>query len=104
MQIPIDADHSNMVKFSDRYDPRYITVRDRLYECVKKAPEIIKNRLAIGAHHGELAISESLFMVPFFGNPDFVGRQDTLDQLEGLLSPKGDDQRRAALCGLGGVG
>jgi hypothetical protein len=43
-------------------------------------------------------------MVPFFRNPDFVGRKDTLDQLESLLRPEGDDQRRAALCGLGGIG
>ena len=49
--------------------------------------------------------SEPLFMVPFFRNPDFVGREDALDQLEDLLSPKGDDdQRRAALWGLGGIG
>jgi hypothetical protein len=41
MQIPIDADHSTMVKFSDNYDAHYITVRDRLYECVRKAPGII---------------------------------------------------------------
>jgi hypothetical protein len=46
MQIPIDADHSAMVKFSDNYDPHYIAVRDRLYECVKRAPGIITNRLA----------------------------------------------------------
>jgi hypothetical protein len=53
MQIPIDADHSTMVKFSDNYDPHYITVRDRLYECVKRAPGIIENRLARGASVGE---------------------------------------------------
>jgi hypothetical protein len=43
-------------------------------------------------------------MVPFRENQDFVGREDALDQLENLLSPKGDDQRRAALWGLGGIG
>jgi len=46
MQIPIDADHSNMVKFSDNNDRHYITVRDRLYECVRKAPRIIENHLS----------------------------------------------------------
>jgi len=46
MQIPIDADHSNMVKFSDNNDRHYITVRDRLYECVRKAPGIIENPLS----------------------------------------------------------
>jgi hypothetical protein len=45
-------------------------------------------------------------MVPFFRNPDFVGRKNTLDQLENLLTPKdaSDDQMRAALWGLGGIG
>jgi hypothetical protein len=43
-------------------------------------------------------------MVPFPENSDFIGRKDTLDQLENLLSPKGDIQRRAALWGLGGIG
>ena len=49
---------------------------------------------------------EPLFMMPFFENPDFVGRDDALDQLENLLNSKGpgDDQRRAALWGLGGIG
>jgi hypothetical protein len=119
MQIPIDADHSTMVKYSDNYDPHYITVRDRLYKCVKNAPALIESRLAREASLGEcmwifkinpqdtksaVGASEPLFMVPFFRNPDFVGRKDTLDQLESLLSPEGDDQRRAALCGLGGIG
>ena len=53
MQIPIDADHSNMVKYSDNHDPHYITVKVRLCECVKKAPSIIENRLARGASVGE---------------------------------------------------
>jgi hypothetical protein len=53
MQIPIDADHSTMVKFSGNCDPHYIAVRDRLYECVKKAPGIIENRLARAASVGE---------------------------------------------------
>ena len=47
---------------------------------------------------------EPLFITPFFENPDFVGRQDTLDQLDNLLSPDGDGQKRAALWGLGGIG
>jgi hypothetical protein len=53
-----------------------------------------------------VAVSEPLFILSFFRNPDFVGRKDTLDRLENLLSPEGasDDQRRAALWGLGGIG
>jgi hypothetical protein len=46
MQLGINADHSNMVKFTDRYDPNYTRVRDRLSECVKNAPSILEARLA----------------------------------------------------------
>jgi hypothetical protein len=52
-RLPSDADHSTMVKYCDNYDPHYITVRDRLCECVKKAPGIIQNRLARDASLGE---------------------------------------------------
>ena len=44
-QIGIDADHSNMVKFTDNCDLHYIRVRDRLSECVENAPNIIEARL-----------------------------------------------------------
>jgi len=46
MQIGIDADHSNMVKFTDNCDHHYITVRDRVSQCVGNAPSIIEARLA----------------------------------------------------------
>ncbi|KAA8913656.1 hypothetical protein FN846DRAFT_929114 [Sphaerosporella brunnea] len=46
MQVPIDADHSNMVKFADKADPNYIPVRDRLSDYVAKAPGILETRLA----------------------------------------------------------
>ena len=48
--------------------------------------------------------SEPLFMMPFIRDPGFIGREDALNQLENLLSPNGDDQRRAALWGPGGIG
>jgi len=55
-QIAIDADHSNMVKFTDDCDHHYIAVRERLSECVANAPRIIKARLACtvgrGGHEG----------------------------------------------------
>jgi hypothetical protein len=46
MRKPIDADHSDMVKFTDESDRHYMTVLDRLHDCVEKAPGILKNRLA----------------------------------------------------------
>jgi len=44
-QIPIDADHSAIVKFTDEDDNHYQMVETRLQECVKKAPVLIKKRL-----------------------------------------------------------
>lgn len=44
-------------------------------------------------------------MVPFFKNKDFIGRENELERLEGLLSPiTSSSQQRAALWGLGGIG
>jgi hypothetical protein len=43
-QIPIDSDHSNMVKFANVMDPHYITVRDRMRECIERAPGIVEAR------------------------------------------------------------
>ncbi|KAI5849924.1 hypothetical protein BZA05DRAFT_63506 [Tricharina praecox] len=45
-----------------------------------------------------------IFMVPSRKNPDFVGREETLNRLESLLPPDSESQQRAALYGLGGNG
>ncbi|KAF8533194.1 hypothetical protein BDD12DRAFT_947879 [Trichophaea hybrida] len=103
MQIPIDADHSNMVKFTDNQSDAYIRVWKRLEQSVKEAPSIVENRLA---SVGKLTVPEALFMIPFSRNPDFVGRDDIFEQLGRLLSLTGkrDCQLKAALWGLGGIG
>lgn len=44
-QIGIDADHSNMVKFTRRNDPAYRLVAERLAECVRNAESIVGARL-----------------------------------------------------------
>ncbi|KAF8248013.1 hypothetical protein K440DRAFT_472005, partial [Wilcoxina mikolae CBS 423.85] len=45
-----------------------------------------------------------LFMVPFFENEDFTGRESILQRLDELLLSTHDRQLRAALWGLGGIG
>ena len=44
-QVPIDADHSAMVKFTDRADRNYLSVVQRLEECVDNAPNIVRQRI-----------------------------------------------------------
>ncbi|KAF8241755.1 hypothetical protein K440DRAFT_641239 [Wilcoxina mikolae CBS 423.85] len=73
-----------------------------LHQSVNAAPGIIANRLASVKNHD--ASPEPLFLVPFCGNPNFVGREDIWHQLESLLKPTSNRQQKAALWGLGGIG
>ena len=43
-QLSIDADHSNIVKFSDPSSPDYIIIESRIKELVADAPRVIKKR------------------------------------------------------------
>jgi len=42
--IPIDADHSSMVKFSHRSDEHYVIIEDRIRVLVDQAPRVIAER------------------------------------------------------------
>jgi WD40 repeat protein len=54
---------------------------------------------------GRPQLAAAPFLLPFLRNPDFVGRDDDLDNLHGLLQ-KGEavGVRPAALTGMGGIG
>lgn len=43
-QLSIDADHSDMTKFSHSQNQDFLTIRERLIELVEDAPEAIKKR------------------------------------------------------------
>lgn len=45
-QIPIEADHSEIVKFGDPSSPDYLIIESRIKELVDKAPKVIHERLA----------------------------------------------------------
>lgn len=45
-QFSIDADHSNIVKFSDCANQDYLNIRQRILGFVEEAPGVIKKRLA----------------------------------------------------------
>jgi hypothetical protein len=54
-QIPIDTDHSNLVKFPGVDDRNYETVSMKIQDMVKKAPGIMQKRRARGmSFHGRL--------------------------------------------------
>lgn len=45
-QIPIDADHSEIVKFSDISNPDYLIIESRIRKLVAEAPRVIQERFA----------------------------------------------------------
>ncbi|KAJ4859789.1 NACHT domain-containing protein [Trichoderma breve] len=45
-QLPIEADHSEIVKFSDASNSDYIIIQSRIAKWVKKAPAVIRERFA----------------------------------------------------------
>lgn len=47
-QLSIDADHSNLVKFSNQADPGYLTIWERITKLVDQAPVAIKRRFEEG--------------------------------------------------------
>jgi hypothetical protein len=45
-KIPLDADHSMMVKFKSRSDDGYTDAVNFLLEFVKEAPAVVANRFS----------------------------------------------------------
>jgi hypothetical protein len=43
-KVPLDADHSMMVKFDNRNAPGYSSARGRLQEFVRDAPGVVAGR------------------------------------------------------------
>jgi hypothetical protein len=54
--VPIDGDHSTIVKFADGTDQGYKNFVQRLKNCVKTASDVVKKRLAkieTGTQYGD---------------------------------------------------
>jgi hypothetical protein len=44
--LPVEADHSGLVKFKHNHDPKYVNVRTRLSGLIGQAPSVIKRRFS----------------------------------------------------------
>ncbi|MCJ1452831.1 hypothetical protein MMC28_003176 [Mycoblastus sanguinarius] len=97
-KYPVNANHSNMIKFKSPDDPTYTTVLKILREYKRDAQSVVSHR------HLQLPLMPiSKFTVPFRRDVHFVGRQDILERLRVILQSPGY-HNRAALVGLGGIG
>ena len=100
--IPVNKDHSNMVKFGED---------DPVYQIVMSFVLDLTNELIIQRDsHVDRAMSmpvqknaRTFSTIPFPKDPGFVGREDILAQLESNFANL-TSRRRASLYGLGGIG
>ncbi|KAF8252047.1 hypothetical protein K440DRAFT_658315 [Wilcoxina mikolae CBS 423.85] len=106
----INSNHSDMVKFSSRFDPNYKVVQGRIREMVASAPEVIRRRIERISRNtgGEDRLSYRIPpQLPYAKNHKFTGRARELEAMRNLLWPantSGIHQRRLLLHGLGGIG
>ncbi|TVY18488.1 hypothetical protein LARI1_G003153 [Lachnellula arida] len=95
-QIPVDATHRDMCRFSSNEDKTY-----------KTAVRCIKN-IFRGSVMMNIDVKNEFYIVPHTVNPHFTGRNDIRQQLnEGLIEDGygiARDQQRFVLYGLGGSG
>jgi hypothetical protein len=57
-QLSIDADHSDIVKFSDPSNPDYVIIKSRIMRLVGDAPRVIQERIADYRKSKPLLINE----------------------------------------------
>ncbi|KAM0252581.1 hypothetical protein ACHAQJ_007618, partial [Trichoderma viride] len=102
-KIPLNSDHSMMVKFGNRSDEGYTSALHKLQQFEQEAYNVVKARFSRVQR-----TSTVKYFVPYTSNPDFVGRSEILkilkDQLGHTQQASSTSQARASLYGLGGTG
>ena len=100
--IPVDKDHSNMVKFSEG-DPVYQKLMSFIFDLSKRMDSQSSSHID-PVSLASIQMSKKTFStVPFPKDPGFVGREDVLAQLESEFANP-ISQGWASLHGLGGIG
>ncbi|OBT52166.1 hypothetical protein VE04_08056, partial [Pseudogymnoascus sp. 24MN13] len=98
IKIPVDADHSQIVKFDNRNAEAYKTAVGYLKVFEQDARKVVLDRFSPASKK-----KPPRSTVPFDRDTKFVGRQDALAALE-LRFCQSNSHHRTVLVGLGGVG
>ncbi|KAJ4267004.1 hypothetical protein NW762_003102 [Fusarium torreyae] len=98
-KIPLDSDHSMIVKFDNKNNRGYISARDKLKEFEQDAPTVVAARF-LPAKNGP----KPCLMIPFQRDCAFVGREDIIASIFEIHKAAANNHNRVALTGLGGVG
>ncbi|KAH6694334.1 hypothetical protein BKA61DRAFT_647691 [Leptodontidium sp. MPI-SDFR-AT-0119] len=97
-KIPVNADHSQIVKFDNRNVEAYKTAVGYLKQFEQDAWKVVADRFSPASRK-----KPPRSTVPFDRDTKFVGRQDVLAALE-LRFSLSNSHNRTVLVGLGGVG
>lgn len=101
--------HSDLVKFAP-HDPAYGSVRQKILGISRRAVTARdRSQTTPKGHEIATPAKESLILVPYSKNPDFIGRFEILENIKqefglGLQQGPVQSRRRVSLYGLGGVG
>ncbi|KAM6504800.1 hypothetical protein FSOLCH5_015290 [Fusarium solani] len=98
-KIPLDSDHSMIVKFDNKNNRGYTSARDKLRQFEQDAPTVVAARFMPAQNRPKPDI-----MIPFQRDSAFVGREDIIAKILEHEQAAADDHSRVALVGLGGVG
>ncbi|KAG7423240.1 Nephrocystin-3 [Fusarium oxysporum f. sp. raphani] len=99
-KIPLDSDHSMIVKFDNKNNRGYTSARDKLRQFEQDAPGVVAARFLRAQNRPKPSI-----MIPFARDSSFVGREDIIAKIiEKHEQAVADHHSRVALVGLGGVG
>ncbi|OBT58354.1 hypothetical protein VE04_01353 [Pseudogymnoascus sp. 24MN13] len=95
------SDHFDLNKFSSPDDPNYLSLRNTLMKMAggkyfSSDPKVV--------HPSSPSDQDVVFTVPMQRNHTFHGRRDILWRLSQILSHSSEEQKAAALYGLGGIG
>ncbi|KAF5235111.1 hypothetical protein FAUST_7283 [Fusarium austroamericanum] len=98
-KIPLDSDHSTIVKFDNKHSRGYTSVREKLRMFERDAPKVIMARF-LPVNNGP----RPTIMIPFQRDCAFVGREDVIMKIRECEKAADNNHNRMALTGLGGVG
>jgi len=112
-QVGIDTGHSDMCRFDrnnskdmDNFDFVQGNIQE-LYNMAmrRNVSANLSDRVSPSGTAGIAGVSaKPIILIPYSRNPQFVGRDNILKKLDNKIFGSSDNQQKAALCGLGGVG
>ncbi|KAF2010868.1 hypothetical protein BU24DRAFT_496047 [Aaosphaeria arxii CBS 175.79] len=106
-KIPLDGDHSTMVKFNADTDAGYTSVLGRLQQYEREAPSVVEGRFVHAVRTATKRPCDTHWMVPRAVNSLFTGRTELIQRITSALRDDGASnsiRKQLVITGMGGIG